>query len=648
MPVVLAVLVTLSPCHLITLSPWAARADEEDPDAIPQVGRPTGLPFSEASGNFVIETDVDRDTVQVEKPIQFVLRVTARDVVRKPPRRLPLTELPEFQQSFHVEDVPDPTSDRAASQAGLVGLGAVSGWPLLGGLVPQTQWEFRYLLRPKSTEVTEVPGVPFPFYNPRLSPRQRFQVPYSDPIPIRVKPREVVEMAIQAPEEAFQLATGPGLLATVEPWSLPGWPVLVMLGVLPPAGCLAWYLVWRRLYPDAARLTRLRRSRAAQLALELLRKAPTAPHLRAQAAGRAVTRYLRLRLDLPIEEPTPGETLEHLARLGISETVSAEVSRFYQTCDRARFAPAPPGEAAELPSRAAELILAVEAETERSNHRDTEAQRRQQQINQCCCLLCVSVSLWFNLSSSQELAAEAASAFAEGVRLRQDRAQARPHFRQAAERFEALCSRGVSNPLLYRNLGHSWLLAGDLPRAILAYRQGLRLLPGDAELQQALEQAREQVIYPDGTRLGRPAGDNRPPWLPRLPAHWLFLSAVVLYVAGWSCLARWLMVGGRWLVPASLALVGVLGLTVVLVEEGRQERERSQPLVIVAEDGVLLRKGDSLHFPPRFETPLNRGVEARLLYQRRDWLQIELGGGEVGWVPARLVLILNSRTANPP
>jgi hypothetical protein len=110
-------------------------------------------------------------------------------------------------------------------------------------------------------------------------------------------------------------------------------------------------------------VARLRRSRAAQLALELLRKVPAAPRQRAQAAGGAVTRYLRLRLDLPIEEPTPGETVAHLHRIGLSERMTAEVSRFYQRCDAVRFAPAPLVEGSDLPGQAAELILAVEEET---------------------------------------------------------------------------------------------------------------------------------------------------------------------------------------------------------------------------------------------------------------------------------------------
>jgi hypothetical protein len=77
----------------------------------------------------------------------------------------------------------------------------------------------------------------------------------------------------------------------------------------------------------------------------------------------------------------------------------------------------------------------------------------------------------------------------------------------------------------------------------------------------------------------------------------------------------------------------------VLTLELRHESEPTEPLVVIADDGVLLRKGHNLHFPPRFETPVNRGVEARLLFEHGDWLQIQLAGGEVGWVPRKLVLV---------
>jgi hypothetical protein len=346
----------------LTLAPPARTDDDEDPDFIPSVGRKAGIPFSEASGSFTIETRIDRESVQVEDPIDFVVRIMAQAPTRKPPQRIPLRELSRFTDSFHIEDLPNPAGVRAPIRA--LGSGASPGWALLGGLAPPVRWEFRYRLRPKSTAATEVPGVPLAFYDPRgLTLTQKFPVIYSEPIPIEVKPRAVAEMALQAPEEAFQLATGPEVLASVRPWSPPGLAVLALLFAGPPLVCLGWYLVWRRLNPDAARLALARRSRAAQLALEGLRKAPTAPQQRAQAVGRTVTRYLRSRLDLGVEEPTPAETVAHLARLGLSEETLTAVSRLYRTCDAARFAPAPPTETADLPGRAADLILAVEAET---------------------------------------------------------------------------------------------------------------------------------------------------------------------------------------------------------------------------------------------------------------------------------------------
>jgi hypothetical protein len=55
---------------------------------------------------------------------------------------------------------------------------------------------------------------------------------------------------------------------------------------------------------------------------------------------------------------------------------------------------------------------------------------------------------------------------------------------------------------------------------------------------------------------------------------------------------------------------------------------------VIVEDNVLLLKGNGDAYPPRYETPVNQGVEARLLFERDGWLQIELSGGEVGWIRA--------------
>jgi hypothetical protein len=243
--------------------------------------------------------------------------------------------------------------------------------------------------------------------------------------------------------------------------------------------------------------------------------------------------------------------------------------------------------------------------------------------------------------SDDEVLRQADAAFEAGCDARDHPSQARPHFRKAAHQYEILRQRGIRNAALYRNQGNASLLAGDLAQAILAYRRGLSLHPGDPTLRANLAYARGQVVYPETGNLGRPPVDYLPPWLPRpAPVVWLVLY-VAFYSAGWLALPRWLMTQrGGWLVAG----LGAFGVAAVLaaglaVQAWMARQETLHPLVVVAEDGVALRSGNGLAYPPRYQTPLNRGVEARLLYRRGTWLQIELAGGQVGWVPASAVLV---------
>jgi hypothetical protein len=240
-----------------------------------------------------------------------------------------------------------------------------------------------------------------------------------------------------------------------------------------------------------------------------------------------------------------------------------------------------------------------------------------------------------------EVAGRAEAEFRAGVRLRQAADQARPHFRAAAAWFDELRRRGAHNAALCRNLGHAYLLADDLPHAILSYHHGLRLAPRDRALRDDLEQARARVAYPAGSPFGRPAPDPTPPWLPRLGPGGLLAAAALPYALAWVCLTRWRMVRrGRLLALGLAAWVAAALAAAALVVVHRVEQEQvAYPLVVSARDGVLLRKGDGPAYPPRYDTPLNRGTEARRLFQRGEWLQVELAGGEVGWVSRHDVLV---------
>jgi hypothetical protein len=243
--------------------------------------------------------------------------------------------------------------------------------------------------------------------------------------------------------------------------------------------------------------------------------------------------------------------------------------------------------------------------------------------------------------SEREVLGLAESEFQAGVRSRQSREQAIPHFRNACRYFEELHRRGVSNASLYRNLGNAYLLADDLPHAILSYRRGLRVGPNDLALRESLAEARQRVVYPATGDMGRPRSDDRPRWLPHMPSKGLMFATVACYVLGCLGVTRWRMLRrGRLLEMGLVALLLAGALSGCVVGRGNERRESdTHPLVVIGQDGVLLRRGNSVLFPPRYDTPVNRGVEGRLLFKRDGWVQIELSGGEVGWVPSVAVLV---------
>lgn len=219
------------------------------------------------------------------------------------------------------------------------------------------------------------------------------------------------------------------------------------------------------------------------------------------------------------------------------------------------------------------------------------------------------------------------AAFARGLELKEDAKAARPHLVEAARGYDAEWRGGNRSPVLATNRSRAHYLAGDLPGAILAARSGLKETPYDADLTSQLETLRSQVPYPADTRPKRAGGLRT-----RLSPWDLFVVAVMGVVAFVVGVARQFTTRDWWALPA--LLVGVVLLALVGLAGWQLQRVAAeQPEVLVLVRPTTLRKGNGDTYEPRLDTALPRGAEVVVRHRRGGWVQVELAGGVVGWVP---------------
>jgi len=205
-------------------------------------------------------------------------------------------------------------------------------------------------------------------------------------------------------------------------------------------------------------------------------------------------------------------------------------------------------------------------------------------------------------------------------------------FAEAAAAYEALAlthSLKVSPALLF-NLGNARFKAGEIGRAIVAYRSAGALSPRDPDVRANLQFARNQV---EGPTLRPSAGER---WLQWLTANeWTALA-----MAGfWSCFL--LLAAGEvrpaWkrrlrtyclLAGGATALVSVC---LVLALQGT-----SAPLAVVVAREAVVRNGPLDESPSAFT--VHDGAELRVLDAKDDWLQVTDGQQRTGWIKRPAVL----------
>ncbi len=198
-------------------------------------------------------------------------------------------------------------------------------------------------------------------------------------------------------------------------------------------------------------------------------------------------------------------------------------------------------------------------------------------------------------------------------------------FADAAAAYDKLALSGQTSAALYFNMGNAYFKAGQLGRAIAAYRQAEQITPRDPDVRANLLFARKQ-----------PAGASLQPtslqqWLGRLSLNeWTVLTAAVVWIL------FLLLAAGQWWPSARSSLRNFVILAgfaaVVLIAclgADYYETRMNRTAIVIVRDAIV-RLGPLTESQEAFTA--HDGAELRVLDQKDEWLAVSAGPGRFGWI----------------
>jgi tetratricopeptide (TPR) repeat protein len=570
---------------------------------VPTNGAPPG--FSGALGDFTLaQYDAGPTTVGVGDPITLKIRIAGRgafDTVTLPTNNeAEWREFKTYPPSGKLE-----TSDPMKIEGSKY---------------------FEQVITPQNTEVKEVPPFVFSFFDPA---QNSFRTLTHPAIPLTVHatvatPQPTV-LSTGAPppdaqeqgEEIVHIKPMPGRLRAVGP-PLIQQPGFLAWQALPP---LAWLcaLARRKCKENLANNPRLRRQRqVARLVRQgLADLARSAAANDAEKFYATVLRLLQEQLGERLDLPAPAITEAVLEDLkGLRPETPALLRELFHACNQYRYTPE------HTSQEMASLIPKVK--TALQGLQAMPATPTRATLPQGAVILLL-------LLGAMTLRAEPVpDAFTQANKLYEE-----GKYTQAAAAYEKITRAGTVSPALYFNLGNACLKAGQIGRAVCAYRQAETLAPRDPDIRANLQIARNQ------------AGDNNPAlpgnrwtrWIGRLTLNeWTVATsvAVALFLLAQTAREIWPALKKSGAGLTALLGFACLGLAVCLgVAVDQRLIEKS--LVVITSEAVV-RRGPLPESQSVFT--VHDGAELLILGSDGDWLQVSDAAKHIGWLAQKEAVIL--------
>ena len=233
------------------------------------------------------------------------------------------------------------------------------------------------------------------------------------------------------------------------------------------------------------------------------------------------------------------------------------------------------------------------------------------------------------------------SSLEDATKAEGDSAYMKNDYASAIQIYEALLNRGEAADIYY-NLGNSYYKAGDIAKAILNYERALLLQPGNGDIRANLEIARSKTV------------DKVEPVPEIFFVSWTKSLINSMSVDSWAVcgvvcfilliVSLYLFIFSKQIVLKKAGFIsGIVFLAVTILANvfANQQKDEltNRNSAIVINPSVTVRSTPSESGPSLFI--LHEGHKVGVKDgSMKDWKEIRLEDGKVGWVPASAIEII--------
>ncbi|NWF50707.1 MAG: BatD family protein [Ignavibacteriaceae bacterium] len=559
--------------------------------------------FKGAVGSFSLNSKFDKTTTKTNEPVNFVLEISGSGNIK-------LLDVPEIKLPTGLETFEPKTSEEINR------LGKINGKKV-----------FEFLVVPKLAGRMEIEPVEFAFFNPE---KKSYEILKTPAYTLNVNQGTTSSAEYSGKESVSMLGDDIRYIKTdfndiaLEKQFLIfsfGFWIAVVFPALALTGLAGWKIRKDKL---SGNLELMKFQKAEKVARKRLKNAKNFLETRKpdefyDEISSALYGYLHDKFGITRSEMSLERIIDELNIRRYDDSTKNQMEEYLRNCDFIRFAPGYDGKDKmdEMYSQMTTLIINIE-----KNFHD----RQRFKISS----LKVFAALLFVFSfSSYPNEDFVKKTMEEGGKFYKQQ-----QYDQAIASYQKLLDKGYKGESLYYNLGNAYYRIGKIGYAILYYEKGLKLAPGDEDLNHNAAFVRNKI-------------SDR---VDVLPAFFLFQwweSLLSLFSSqGWTIISYiffilLLIVIGTYFFArninqqkislfsgAAIFVVFLFCISILIVKINRDLSEKNGVIITTS---VTVKSSPDTGSSDAFI--IHEGLKVKIEDKIDEWFKIRLADGKIGWIP---------------